>query len=225
MPYLYDENAETEEKKVERLKMAQELVKRHHPMRNVPLSAALPFLEPFARCFGCINRPRQDEDDAVFTQAEGAEIIQGEDTQKDEDQQRILANQANAKGKRKNDPFLVYGAGVQNYFKLQENLLWLFFFLTICSCFQMMIYKSYGGMDSFGEFVTLTASVSFGNMGFSSTVCAKMPIDWQHDDSVTLHAQCQGSTTISDVLSSGMMLDTEFPGGNMDAVLDCYYDA
>lgn len=88
----------------------------------------------------------------------------------------------------------------------------------------MLIYKSYGGMDSFGEFVTLTASVSFGNMGFSSTVCAKMPIDWQHDESVTLHAQCQGSTTISDVLSSGMMLDTEFPGGNMDAVLDCYYD-
>ena len=88
----------------------------------------------------------------------------------------------------------------------------------------MGIYKSEGGMDSFGEFVTTTASTSFGNMGFSSAVCSKMPIDWQHEDFVYIHMQCQNTTVISEILSSGMMLDKEFPGGNMDAVHDCYIE-
>ena len=88
----------------------------------------------------------------------------------------------------------------------------------------MGIFKSFGGLDSFGEFVTTTASLSFGNMGFSSTVCSKMPIDWEDLDSVTMRAKCQSTTVISEVLSSGLMLDKAFPGGNMDAVHDCYYD-
>ena len=48
--------------------------------------------------------------------------------------QRAKANQATASSRRQNDPFLIYGAGVQNYFVLQERLLWLFFFLTIGAC-------------------------------------------------------------------------------------------
>ena len=88
----------------------------------------------------------------------------------------------------------------------------------------MGIFSSFGGMDTFGEFVTSTASYSFGNMGFSSTVCGKMPIDWEHGDSVNLRISCQKTTVISEILSSGMMLDKGFPGGTMDAVHDCYFD-
>ena len=81
MPYIYDENAETEEKKVERLRLAQELIKRQHPMVNEPISAALPFLQPFARCCGCINKRRDEDRDGEF-------VNDIQDTQKEEDKQR-----------------------------------------------------------------------------------------------------------------------------------------
>jgi len=54
----------------------------------------------------------------------------------------------------------------------------------------MGIFMSFGGMNSFGEFVTTTAATSFGNMGFSSSVCGKMPIDWEHGDSVNISIMC-----------------------------------
>ena len=206
----------------ERLRMAEKLVRRQHPMRKEPLTSALPFLQPIASCFCCGRRDRGNQD-GLFSSASAAP--QGEDTQQDEDNQRLEANQANANSERRqNDPFLVYGAGIANYFRLQENLLWLFFFLTIGACLQMGIFRSFGGMDAYGEFVTTTAAHSFGNMGFSSTVCSKFPIDWRHDTSVTMTARCQGTTSISGVLASGMMLDDAFPYGKMDAVHDCYYD-
>lgn len=89
----------------------------------------------------------------------------------------------------------------------------------------MGIFKSVGGMDdAFGEFVSFSTSVSFGNIGFSSSACAKAPIDWQHKDYVEMRVTCQSTTSISSIMSSGMMLDYEFPGGQMDAVHDCYYD-
>ena len=71
VPYIYDENAETEEKKEERLKMAQELVKRQHPMRNEPLTSALPFLKPLARCCGCLDR-RIEDGDSLFVSGDGS---------------------------------------------------------------------------------------------------------------------------------------------------------
>jgi len=88
----------------------------------------------------------------------------------------------------------------------------------------MGIFSSFGGLGSYGEFVTTTASTSFGNVGFSSSLCLKAPIDWHHDTAVDLRANCQGTTAISSVMASGMMLDFEFPGGEMDAVHDCYFD-
>ena len=131
---------------------------------------------------------------------------------------------AEAMSKQKNDPFLGYGIGVQNYFNLQEKLLWIFFFLTIGACFQMGIFNSFGGLDGLKEYVTTTADLSFGNIGFAGNYCAKMPIDWEHEANVKLQVKCQHTTTISGVLSSGMMLDRAFPGGAVDAVHDCYLD-
>ena len=60
-------------------------------------------------------------------------------------------------------------------------------------------------------------------MGFSGTTCVKMPIDWINDKSVTLSIGCQKTTQITDVVSSGMMLDYAW-GGWVDAVHDCYID-
>lgn len=86
----------------------------------------------------------------------------------------------------------------------------------------MMIFRSFGGLSHLENYVLPLTTVSFGNMGFAGTSCAKMPIDWAHETSVTLHIHCQETTTISGVLSSGIMLDEAFPGGNADAVHNCY---
>ena len=96
--------------------------------------------------------------------------------------------------------------------------------LSVLACVQMGIYKSFNGLGILGEYVTLTAGYSFGNMGFTGTACGKMPIDWEHMDYVNLTFTCQETTHITDVLSSGMMLDRAFPGGMFDAVHDCYID-
>ena len=124
---------------------------------------------------------------------------------------------------RQNDPFLIYGPGVSNYFNLQEKLLWIFFVLTILSCFQMGIFRSFDGLGNLGDYVTTTGKLSFGNMGFSGTSCVKMPIDWVADTSVTLSIGCEKTTQITEVVSSGMMLDYAW-GGWADAVHDCYID-
>ena len=90
----------------------------------------------------------------------------------------------------------------------------------------MYIYRSFDGLSTLGEYVTNTAQFSFGNMGFSSTSCAKMPIDWDHPDKqyVELSITCQETTHIKKVFSSGMGLDHAIPGGKFDAVHSCYID-
>lgn len=85
---------------------------------------------------------------------------------------------------------LEYGAGIKNYFRLLKKMLVLFGFLSVIAIAQMFIYKRFGGLNSLGEYVVPSAQYSFGNMGFSSTTCAKMPIDWMHEDTVTLRLAC-----------------------------------
>ena len=72
-----------------------------------------------------------------------------------------------------------------------------------------------------GEYVSLTAKYSLGNIGFPASICARMPLDYPDESSLEMIANCQGTTQITGILSSGMMLDKSF-GGNYDAVRDCY---
>ncbi len=97
-------------------------------------------------------------------------------------------------------------------------------FMSVLAVAQMYIYHSFDGLSTLGEYVAPTARYSFGNMGFSSNSCAKMPIDWDHSTNVTMHIGCQKTTTISKVISSGMGLDLSLPGGSFDAVHSCYLD-
>ena len=122
------------------------------------------------------------------------------------------------------DPAIIYGPGIQNYFSMQWRMIVLFFFLSILACCQMFIYRSFNGLGYLTEFVTTTADISLGNMGFSASVCSKMPVDWEHRTSVTLTISCQQTTQISSVISSGMSLDHHFPDGLFDANHDCYVD-
>ena len=97
-------------------------------------------------------------------------------------------------GSKRTDPFVTYGPGIYNYFKLMENLLCLFFVLSILAVAQMFIYRKFDGLGYLDEYVTFTADYSFGNMGFPTDVCSKMPLDWRNDDYVDLSIGCQQTT-------------------------------
>ena len=126
--------------------------------------------------------------------------------------------------KRRPDPTIIYGPGIKNYFRLQELLLMGFFLYSLLAWGQIEIFKSFEGLSNFDYFVNGVSTGSLGNIGFSGSVCNKRPIDWLNRDSLTLRVKCEATTQISGLLSSGMMLDDGFPGGNDDAVHNCYID-
>lgn len=167
------------------------------------------------------------------SESQNSNVVPSEETDSAESGDEAAQSQADASGVRrprrlryKSDPVIIYGTGIKNYFRLQEALLVAFFIFSILACWQMSIFKKFDGLGNIKEYVSSTAENSIGNMGYSSTVCAKMPIDWQHDavKGVNMAVHCQKSTSITKVLSSGIMLDKAFPGGTFDAVHSCYVD-
>ena len=141
----------------------------------------------------------------------------------------------------KKDPFLKYGAGIKNYFELQWNLILLFAVLSVLAVAQMFIFKKFGGLnflekesegfDYENPDMSSYTKYSFGMMGFSKNICAKVPIQWSSSgnsdlfgftqENTSLLLQCEGTTYISGVYDSGIMLDKEF-GGADDVYYDCY---
>ena len=79
----------------------------------------------------------------------------------------------------KKDPFLKYGPGLQNYFVLQQVLMKVFVFLSLCAAVQMCLYRSLGGIDYLDEDVipvSAYAWYSMGSMGFSKSICGRAPL-------------------------------------------------
>ena len=94
---------------------------------------------------------------------------------------------------------------------MQRNLIVLFAFLSICAFFQMLIFGSFDGLDFMPEEVlTLALKSSFGNMGFSKSICGKSSV--QYDEVTSLMFQCESTTTIHSVLYSGLLLDKNYGG-------------
>ena len=57
--------------------------------------------------------------------------------------------------------------------------------MGICTVFaiaQMFIMSSFDGLGFLKEQLKFCAKYSFGNMGFSSTSCSKIMIDWTHPE-------------------------------------------
>ena len=110
-----------------------------------------------------------------------------------------------------NNPFLSYGIGIQNYFNLQGLLIRL---LAICCMFtipQMIIYASMDGTGTKYKDASyinwLMQKISFGNMGYSKNICSSVYIDWSkegEDAGVTLNFNCQRTTKIMNVISTGV---------------------
>ena len=127
----------------------------------------------------------------------------------------------------KKDPFLKYGAGISNYFDLQVNLIKVFTVLSVFAIAQMFIYKKFGGLNYLERYeeafdyrnpdLSSYTKYSFGMMGFSKNICAKVPIQWSAESGFTqentsLILQCEGTTQITEVYDTGIMLDEHFGG-------------
>ena len=85
----------------------------------------------------------------------------------------------------------------------------------------MALYWRVGGYGHISNHVGLYALTSFGNMGFSKTICGKEIIDWTQSDSIKIQFQCDKTTEITDVLDSGILLSSSLPGGTDNVLATC----
>ena len=70
--------------------------------------------------------------------------------------------------------------------------------------------------------VHIYAETSFGNMGFSKPICGKDIVDWEDSTPhVDLNFQCEGTTIITDVNDSGVLLSTSLPDGTDNVLTVC----
>ena len=81
----------------------------------------------------------------------------------------------------KKDPYLKYGVGIKSYFSLQQWLIQIFCVLSLFAIAQMIIFKQFGGLEYLDETVSWNTLHSFGNMGFSSSICSRAVIFWDGD--------------------------------------------
>ena len=73
----------------------------------------------------------------------------------------------------KKDPFIAYGVGIRNFFRLQVDVIKVFCWLSLMAIVQMIIFGSFNGLEYLGDSVSTSASVSFGSIGFSGSVCGR----------------------------------------------------
>ena len=73
----------------------------------------------------------------------------------------------------KQDPVIIYGPGIKNYFRMIEYLMVAFAVFSVLSFGQMYIFKQYNGLGNIKEYVSWTAENSIGNMGYTIPICVK----------------------------------------------------
>ena len=55
----------------------------------------------------------------------------------------------------------------------------VFCILSVFAIVQMIIFAQYNGLDYLGDKISFYSKYSFGNMGFSGSICAKTVINWE----------------------------------------------
>ena len=99
--------------------------------------------------------------------------LNGENTSENEGKRQVT-------GRANENPFMYYGIGVHNFVKMNTRLVCIFFALAILAIVQMVIFRSYSGLDSFSS-INPTANWSFGSMGYPKNLCSKNYIDWSQE--------------------------------------------
>ena len=91
----------------------------------------------------------------------------------------LLRKDTKAKKAVERDPFLKFGVGIKNFFRLQVELIRIFALLSIIAIIQMIVFAHMDGLDFLGyDKVSFYARTSFGNMGYASSLCSHTIIDW-----------------------------------------------
>jgi len=154
-----------------------------------------------------------DEDD----QQENDLVLQQALSQYNKDAERDRKSDEGSSGAEIEDKaFQQYGTGILNFFKLIQHLTWLMFVLSGCAIVQMGLLKSFGGLEYLeDQKVSFSALHSLGNIGFATTVCSRSVMNWS-DNEISLNFQCQGTTQITQILSSGLLYDKILPRGTDD---------
>ena len=129
-----------------------------------------------------IDKDEDEEDDENDDQKEQRKREYDEEEKEDED---VDYNEV-----VKKDPLLKYGVGVKNYFLLQTHLIKVFSVLSLLAIIQMSIFGSYDGLDYLGDKIRFYAKYSFGNFGFSGSMCSRSVINWDDPLSSKLILQC-----------------------------------
>ena len=109
----------------------------------------------------------QDEDDDYETQETPL------DDPGTDDAFKSTIKRTRTKNYVKKDPFIAYGVGIRNFFRLQVDVIKVFCWLSLMAIVQMIIFGSFNGLEYLGDSVSTSASVSFGSIGFSGSVCGR----------------------------------------------------
>ena len=175
------------------------------------------------------NEINDEDEDKLMAVWELIHQDDGFDPEIDEKMESIAQRRSSDKSSKKatsKDPVLKYGVGMKEYFFIQTSLIKSFLVLALLATIQMIIMGGFDGLDYLGESVSFAAKVSFGNMGFAQFLCSREIIDWNASNPMLrVDYECQGTTQISSVISSGLMLDSKLPHGtDPDSLRTCYFD-
>ena len=86
--------------------------------------------------------------------------------------------QRNALYEKSHYSFLKYGVGIVTYFDIIFRIQRLLFVISFLALAQMGLYWAIGGYGNIVEDIGFYALTSFGNMGFSKSICSKQLINW-----------------------------------------------
>ena len=106
---------------------------------------------------------------------------------------------------------------------MHRQLMWLFAFLSLFALIQMIMFFSFQGLSYLDhEAMYINSRFTFGNMGFSGVVCGKNAISWDND-TTPLYFQCQTSTIITEIRSSGLITpDKNITASKENLMTLCY---
>ena len=68
--------------------------------------------------------------------------------------------------------------GIVTYFQIMNKIYRLFMILSLLAAVQMLLYYLVGGYGHISSEIGAFALTSFGDMGFSKSVCSKEIINW-----------------------------------------------
>lgn len=174
------------------------MIKGNHPIADIPIWVALPYLAPFK---------------FIFKRVLGASAkiqpssVDEEGQEKTRIHQLLAATTTFTKPSfvddnldfEEFDPYLLYGYGISAYFNFIKWLMFIFFFLSVLHLPAIIIFNESEGLnESNGGYYSM---MSLGSMLQATPACFNAPLE---NDKI--HLQCPGNKLyIDEVISVGLI--------------------